>query len=41
MAFIPGGAFVMGSDQHYPEEAPAHPAAVNDFWIDRFPVTNA
>ena len=31
----------MGSDDHYPEEAPAHPVAVDGFWIDRLPVTNA
>jgi formylglycine-generating enzyme required for sulfatase activity len=30
----------MGSDRHYPEEAPARQAAVADFWIDRTPVTN-
>jgi formylglycine-generating enzyme required for sulfatase activity len=30
----------MGSDKHYPEEAPAHHVAVDDFWIDRTPVTN-
>jgi len=30
----------MGSDQHYPEEAPAHRVAINGFWIDRFEVTN-
>ena len=24
MVWIPGGAFTMGSDHHYPEEAPAH-----------------
>ena len=30
----------MGSDKHYPEEAPAHQAAVSDFWIDRTPITN-
>src|SRR6476620_11662885 len=32
--------FRMGSDRHYPEEAPARQAAVADFWIDRTPVTN-
>lgn len=31
----------MGSDRHYPEESPAHPMAVDGFWIDRDPVTNA
>jgi formylglycine-generating enzyme len=38
---LAGGAFVMGSDNHYPEEAPAHRVAVDEFTIDRFEVTNA
>ena len=41
MARIPGGSFLMGSDHHYPEEAPAHEVTVDGFWIDRFTVTNA
>jgi formylglycine-generating enzyme required for sulfatase activity len=41
MVRIEGGMFRMGSDVHYPEEAPAHGVAVDGFWIDRFPVTNA
>ena len=41
MAWIPGGTFMMGSDHHYPEEAPAHQVRVEGFWIDRHPVTNA
>src|SRR6478609_590527 len=40
MAWIPGGTFTMGSDRHYPEEAPAHPVSVDGFWIDIEPVTN-
>jgi len=40
MIWLEGGAFRMGSDRHYPEEAPAHNAAVDGFWIDRTPVTN-
>jgi sulfatase modifying factor 1 len=40
MVWIPGGRFRMGSDEHYPEEAPAHQVSVNGFWIDRFTVTN-
>ncbi len=31
----------MGSDRHYPEEAPAHPVTVSAFAIDRDEVTNA
>jgi len=41
MVLIPGGTFRMGSDQHYPEEAPVHRVTVDDFFIDRAPVTNA
>jgi formylglycine-generating enzyme required for sulfatase activity len=41
MVWIPGGRFQMGSDHHYGEEAPAHPVAVDGFWIDRTTVTNA
>jgi formylglycine-generating enzyme len=41
MVWISGGTFLMGSDQHYPEEAPAHRVSVDGFWIDRTPVTNA
>ena len=41
MVWVPGGTFTMGSDQHYPEEAPAHRVTVDGFWIDRAPVTNA
>jgi formylglycine-generating enzyme len=41
MIAIPGGTFRMGSDHHYPEERPAHVVAVDPFWIDATPVTNA
>jgi len=40
MVWIPGGTFRMGSDHHYPEEAPSHRVSVDGFWIDRTPVTN-
>src|SRR5215510_7732913 len=40
MVWIPGGTFLMGSDKHYPEEAPAHEVTVNGFWMDEHTVTN-
>ncbi|WP_026932031.1 formylglycine-generating enzyme family protein [Glycomyces tenuis] len=40
MAWIPPGRFLMGSDRHYPEEAPAHHVSVDGFYIDPHPVTN-
>ena len=40
MAWIPGGTFAMGSDDHYPEEAPVHRVTVDGFWMDPAPVTN-
>lgn len=38
---VPGGSFRMGSTSFYPEEAPVHTATVEDFAIERHPVTNA
>jgi formylglycine-generating enzyme len=38
--FIPGGTFRMGSDRHYPEEAPVHRVTVGGFWMHRTPITN-
>jgi formylglycine-generating enzyme required for sulfatase activity len=40
MVWIPGGPFRMGSTDFYPEERPVHEMRVDDFWIDRHPVTN-
>src|SRR4029079_2536278 len=40
MVWVPGGTFRMGSDSHYPEEAPAHRAAVGGFCSAPHPVTN-
>jgi formylglycine-generating enzyme required for sulfatase activity len=41
MVWVPGGTFLMGSNAFYREERPARPAAVEGFWLDRYPVTNA
>ena len=40
MIWIPDGTFRMGSNDHYPEEAPVHDVHVGGFWMDRTPVTN-
>jgi formylglycine-generating enzyme required for sulfatase activity len=40
MLCVPGGTFHMGSDRHYPEEAPLHRVTVGRFWMDPTPVTN-
>jgi formylglycine-generating enzyme len=41
MAWIPGGTFLMGSNDFYPEERPVHRVTVDGFWADEHPVTNA
>jgi formylglycine-generating enzyme len=41
MSWVPGGTFLMGSDNFYPEERPASRVAVDGFWTDEHPVTNA
>ncbi len=38
---LPGGRFRMGSDRHYPEEAPVRDVELRAFAIERHPVTNA
>jgi sulfatase modifying factor 1 len=40
MLYVPGGTYRMGSDRHYPEEAPIHRVTVDGFGMDRTPVTN-
>ena len=40
MIRVDGGTFRMGSNRHYPEEAPVHRVTVGGFCIDRTPVTN-
>ncbi len=41
MAWVPAGAFAMGSEAFYPEEGPVRRVGVEGFWIDRDPVTVA
>jgi len=41
MIHLPGGAFAMGSENFYPEEAPVRQVLVDPFWIDEAPVTNS
>ena len=41
LAWIPAQTYTMGSDRHYPEEAPAHRVSVDGFWIETHQVTNA
>jgi formylglycine-generating enzyme len=41
LRWVPAQTFTMGSDRHHAEEAPARPASVDGFWIERHPVTNA
>jgi hypothetical protein len=40
MIRLPGGTFRIGSDRHYPDEAPVHRATIDGFWIDGTPITN-
>jgi formylglycine-generating enzyme len=41
MRWIPGGTFLMGSEDFYPEEAPAQRVSVDGFWVDETAVTAA
>ena len=41
MIWVPGGSFLMGSNNFYPEERPVRPESVRGFWMDPHPVTNA
>jgi iron(II)-dependent oxidoreductase len=39
MVFVPAGEFLMGSDK-YPDERPLHRIYLDNYWIDKYPVTN-
>jgi len=40
MVYVPGGEFLMGSNQSNPDEAPAHKVKVSGFLMDKFEVTH-
>jgi len=40
MVFVPGGEFVMGTDDSYLDARPARKVAVKGFYIDKYEVTN-
>jgi formylglycine-generating enzyme required for sulfatase activity len=41
MVFILGGTFIMGSDSGDSRHQPEHQVEVADFYVDRWPITNA
>jgi formylglycine-generating enzyme len=41
MVWVPGGEFLMGSEDFYPEERPVHAVVLDGFWMDEHPVTVA
>ncbi|MDX6552038.1 MAG: formylglycine-rating enzyme, partial [Gaiellales bacterium] len=41
MVRVPGGEFLMGSEEFYPEEQPVRSVRVDGFWMDEHPVTVA
>jgi hypothetical protein len=41
MVWVPGGEFLMGSEDFYPEERPVRRVAVEGFWMDESPVSAA
>nr|WP_280834278.1 formylglycine-generating enzyme family protein [Mycolicibacterium frederiksbergense] len=41
LVWIPAQTAILGSDAHYPEEAPAREVTVDGFWIQPHQVTNA
>jgi formylglycine-generating enzyme required for sulfatase activity len=41
MSWVPGGSFLIGSEDFYPEERPVRRVEVDGFWMDKHPVTVA
>ncbi len=40
MVYVPGGEFIMGSDDWWPKSQPEHKRYVKPFYIDKYEVTN-
>jgi len=40
MVYVPAGDFIMGHNEFEIDERPAHEVYLNEFWIDKYPVTN-
>jgi len=40
MILIPAGEFIMGDNNHKPDEKPTHKVTLPDYYIDKFEVTN-
>ncbi len=40
MVKVPSGVFTMGADDDFPCEKPAHQVYLDEFWIDKYEVTN-
>ncbi len=40
MLLVPAGTFIMGSDEGYPRERPAHEVYLDDYYMDETEVTN-
>jgi formylglycine-generating enzyme len=41
MMLVQAGEFIMGDDDHLPDEKPTHKVTLPDFYIDKFEITNA
>jgi formylglycine-generating enzyme required for sulfatase activity len=41
MVYVPAGEFIMGSNEGYSDEKPAHTVYLDAFYIDKYEVTNA
>ncbi|HSS68922.1 MAG TPA: formylglycine-generating enzyme family protein [Nocardioidaceae bacterium] len=40
VVLVPGGDYRLGSDAHYAEEKPVRSVSVDEFWMDRYSITN-